>query len=436
MRFRTHQLLLLAFLLVGLATTACRPMDPPIAESDVTPGPTSTDGTPAPLPEGLQKILDDVATVRGLPAPPTLDAKLIARSELPALLSSLMTDDDRKWFAETTTLYRLLGHFRQDQDYETVYNGFGAGDILGLYSPGDAKLWVVHDDGKSIDFDNLPRQEHLTLAHEFTHAVQDYNFKLKDTTKTVADDLDRSLAYTSVVEGDAVVNEGAYGGKYLTLPSGGRLFALGGYPTYADTPPSISRELLFPYTTGADWVRSLKDKSGTKAIDALLANPPSATAVILHPDLLTNGWKPAEIKLPDLESRLGSDWKRESGGTFGEFQVRNYLQLRVGASTANNASSGWDGDHYDVYVDGKGASVAAFRIRFKDAKEANEFVSAQDQLLNAIKAKSRTESGLTIVESTQGPVTARAAVQGADVVFAIGSNADVAIKTAQAIASN
>ncbi len=394
--------------------------------ASVDPSPTAPTGTPVPLPAVLQDTLNKVAEVRGLSAPPNLRVELIARSQLPALLARLLTDDDRAWFARTTTLYRLLGHFRKDQDYLTVYQSFGSESVLGLYSPADDALWVVHDDGETIDFANLPRNEAETLAHEFVHALQDYHFNLETGYKQIVDDLDRNLAWTSVVEGDATTFEAQYSKKYLLAPAAGRVFTLGTAPQASDVPASITRELFFPYTTGAEWVKGIVAKEGSAAVDKLLKDLPSSTAIILHPELRTNGWKPAPVTLPDLAGALGSGWKRESGGTLGEFQLRNYLQLRVRSGEAVTAAAGWQGDHYDVYVNG-GQSVAAFRVAFADAGQAGEFASAQDSFLRAAGGNPATEGQLTIGRTSDGNTTVRT-TRGAEVFFAIATSEDAARK--------
>lgn len=398
----------------------------------VTPVESTSRPTPAPLAPGLQKALDNTATVRGLSAPASLRVELVARSKLPALLESLLTDTDRRWFANTTTLYRLLGHLRADQDYLTIYQGFGSDAVLGLYSPVDDALWVVHEDDKVVDFDNLPKDLAETLAHEFIHALQDFHFKLDASYEQTIDDLDRQLALSSVVEGDAVTHEAIYSQRFLALPGAGRAFLLGGSTLAAEVPASISRELFFPYTTGADWVRTIVRNEGAKAIDAMLANPPIATALILHPDLRTSGWQPRAVVLPDLAPALGAGWKRESGGTFGEFQVRNYLQLRIRASEAASAAAGWDGDHYDVYVNG-GRSVAAFRLAFKDAAEAKAFVEAQDKLLLAARGEPTSDGRVVIAKTGDGNVTARAVSSGSEVVFVIASSEEFARKAIAAL---
>jgi hypothetical protein len=376
-------------------------------------------------------VLGDVAKVRQLSPPPSPQVGLVSRSDLPKLLSQLLTPDDIRSFQNTTTLYRLLGHLSKDQDMRSVYEAFSSGSVIGLYSPTDKKLWVVHPDGQSVNFDNLPKDEKSTLAHELTHAIQDYHFHLDDVYKKTVDNIDQNLAWTCVIEGDAVANERLYTQQYLAVPIGGSgTVLLASFSTAgaaSAVPPSIQREFFFPYTTGADWITAIRQQQGLAPINAMLSDPPNGTAYVLHPELLTNGFKPADVKLPDLSGGLGNGWKRQSGGQLGEFELRNYLQLRLAGLPASEAAAGWSGDHYDVYVDGN-QSVAVFRAKFSDGAEAAQFATAQSGFLKAAGAHQSADGAVTLDETNDGNTTARLAVNGDEVVFAIGSSKELADK--------
>ncbi len=384
-------------------------------------GGSATTPTPGPLPPALQQMLDDVSKLRELPPPPTLKAQFVSRSQLPALLKRLLTDDDHRWFAQTTTLYRLLGHLRQDQDYESIYLNFASAGVVGLYSPVDHELWVVRDDGASVDFDHLPPQEKQTLAHEMVHALQDYHFDLAAITRSVANDLDLYLASTCAIEGDAVTSANLFAGQLLSTRMLGRTLLIGRPASGSDTPASITREFYFPYQDGATWIEGVRGKHGAAAVDALLTQPPKGTAYVLHPERLDAGWQPASVTLPDLAPALGDGWKRESGGTFGEFELRNYLQLHVPGGTAASVAAGWDGDHYDVYVSGN-QRVATFRMQFASPGQASDFRGAQRAFLANAQGKATVEGAITYTQTADGNVTATIKASGSEVVFVIGSS--------------
>jgi hypothetical protein len=428
----------LAFVAIGCSSghdgTVARTASPEGAASA-----TAVIGTAEPLPPSLEKVLQEVAALRHLPPPPNLKAGLVSRSQLPALLNRELTADDRASFEQTTTLYRLLGHLRKDQDYQSVYDQFTSGAVVGFYSPLDKELWVVHPDGQATDFDHLSDAEESTLAHELTHAVQDYSFNLSAVFAATKENRDRSLVSTCVIEGDAVTTESAFDAKYTDVPiapSSGTPGAMLVVDRTAlgDVPASIQRELLLPYTAGRDWVAQVRQERGDTAIDLMLKDPPDGTAYMLHPELLTSGFTPANVTLPDLATVLGHGWTRQSGGQFGEFELQNYLQLRIPGLDAINAADGWVGDHYDVYAEGQ-QSVAVFRVAFDSAAHAQRFEAAQVKFLKAAGGKDSSQDGLALTATNDGNTTARAAVRGSEVLFAIGSSKDIAAKALQAIAN-
>lgn len=402
------------------------------ATSTPTPSPSASPGSPESLTPGLRKILDDVATVRQLAPPPDLKITLIPRSQLPALLDDLLTAEDRGWFDHTTTLYRLLGHLGDDQDYLSIYKSFGTDAILGLYSPDHDQLWVVQD-GDIGGIDNLTRPQQSTLAHEFVHALQDYHFDLGAIDeRIIMDDRDIGLAWSAVVEGDAVIHENLYTRTYLVRIGGGGFVLSADAALPASVPVSITRELYFPYITGVTWVQGVLARDGIDAVNRMISDPPRGTAFALHPDLAATGWQPTTVALPDLASALGPGWRRESGGTLGEFGYGNYLQLRLGAADAASGAAGWAGDHYDVYVNGA-ESAAAFRIAFRDASEATEFAARQQRLLDA-GGSAEAQGDMRLVTANDGDVTATLPPAGAEVLFTIASTRAAALAALVALA--
>jgi len=385
----------------------------------------------APLTPPLHQMLNEVAAVRGLDPPPALEAGTVSRLDVPALLEQQLTPTDREWFDTTTTLYRLLGHLGPEQDYFGVFGAFGAGAIVGLYSPLENRLWVVQRE-PAIDLSAMSPGERSTLAHELVHAIQDYHFSLDALAERTAPNLDWGLAASSVIEGDAITAQGLWDARQVTLPGGARLFLATGAGAAA-VPASMEREFRFPYTTGAEWANIVRSTEGTPALDRYLAGEPISTAHILHPELREAGWQPETPSLPGLSGAAGEDWSRQSGGTLGEFHLRNYLQLRLPALPAVTAAAGWRGDHYDVYVRG-GESAAVFRVRFADSQEASEFSAAQSSMLAAAGAQPvQTGSSTTSVLGDGRTTIQLPAPAPGDVLFVIGSSLAVAERLAAAV---
>lgn len=385
-------------------------------------------------PESLEQLVERVADIRDLDQPSSFDVRYIPRSELPRLLDELITDDDRELFAETTLLYRLLGYIENDQDYLQVYRSFGAGSILGLYAPDRDTLWVVHDDDEPGTFEALSEAQVETLAHEVVHALQDYHFNLDEDYYEIAEDLDRALAWTAIIEGDAALHEGRFSRKYMALPAAGRgpLLLHGSPVVRPQVSSAVLRELYFPYTTGPRSVERIIDSLGLTELNTLLADPPAGTTFVLHPERLDDGWAPETVTLPDLAAALGEEWERDSGGTFGEFHLGNYLQQQRSAADSAGAADGWTGDRYDVYTDGQEA-VAVFRVLFEDGKEAGEFVREHDAMARGVSPRTVRRSGFLVTPLSDGDVLVRADPSGREVAFAIGSDEEAAVRALAAL---
>jgi hypothetical protein len=372
----------------------------------------------------LQQVLSEVAQLRGLPVPEGLSAASLTRAQIPTLLDQELTADDRQYMSDQTVLYQLLGLLNAQQDYRQLYEGFFQSQLVGLYSPARKALYVVAG-GSGVEFQALSAQERGAVAHELTHAVQDGAFDLSKTLKTSAADLDWALALSCVIEGDAVGIQGLWSQAHPGGGTGGG----GGSSTSAGVPAALEREWRFPYEAGAEWV-AITRQQGNAPIDAVLRGEPITTAEILHPGRFA-GAPPQEVRLPDLSNALGGGWKREAGGSFGEFELRNYLQLAIPALTAVQAADGWDGDHYDLYQHGNDA-VAVFRIAFSSEGEAKEFVAAQDAWFASRKA-AVSAANSTVAVLDDGRTVVRPAFSGAQVTFFIATKQQIAEKAADAV---
>ena len=410
----------------------------PAATATASPAAAATPEEEPPLPDQIREILEDVADVRGLEAPPTLRALTIARRDVRDTYVDLFTVEERLRIGETTQLYRLLGYLDEDEHLWDITLSF-LDAVLGFYSPEHKTLWVVTE-GEGVGLGDLDRGERRTLAHEILHALQDYQFDLDATYSRVEDVLDAELAFTAVVEGDAVVHTDRYTRQYLAAPAGGGLFLVGALHQLPDIPPAVIRELYFPYTTGADAVRHILREQGVEALNGYLAEPLPATTLILHPELLGTGWEPEWI--PDsfllreqVRESLGPGWELRLTGWLGEFHLLNYLLgdapyysgwLRApGNQTAVEAAEGWAGDRY--YLFGKGqATVMAVRVRFAVPEDAREFAEAHRAAATA-GARVVQRGELTLATQENGTVIVLVEPAGREVVFVIGTSAEVAL---------
>ena len=412
------------------ATATPQPSEP----GDATPTP-ARDGAP-PLPQSIRKILEEVAEVRGLEAPETLRALTVARANLYDTYVDLVTEEDRAQLDETTEVYRLLGYLEPDEHLWDIQTSF-FNLVLGFYSSDHKTLWVVTEE-EGVGLEDLTRPQQRTLVHEIIHALQDYHFDLNATFDDLQGNLDAGLAFTAVVEGDAVIHTDRHAVRYLSLPGAGGVFFLASANQTTGIPSPVLREIYFPYTTGANWAGFVLGNAGTEVLNTFLAEPPPATTLILHRELLDSGWEPEEVRESALPAdriveHLGAGWQVRVAGSLGEFHLINYLvghqpyqqAWLYGPSSrlAVEAGKGWAGDRYALLEDGDERVLVA-RVRFLDEDEAAQFARTHRSVATR-RAEVAEEDGFTLATRLDGKVVALLEPVGRDVIFAIGTSAEV-----------
>ena len=427
--------LLLTSLVLALALASCGDETPAPARDagdGATRSPEGT-GTPAkgaPLSEEGRQILDEVAELRQLEAPPSLRILTVTPRDLPEVYLDPLDDKQQFALERWTKLLRLLGYLDDEQHMVDIRRSL-LGNLSGFYSHRENVAYVVtEDDGVGVG--ELGPYDQDTLVHEIIHALQYYHFDIEATYMDLWWTLDAQLGLRSVVEGDATVHAARYAGQ-----TGQTHTAPASASQPADVPAPILREYYFPYTTGADWAREVLTKHGIEALNGFLADPP-ATTLILHPELVGTGWEPEQLtttQFPGLRaSLLPLGLRPTAHGVLGEFYALNYL---LGDSpyspdwledpqnqTAVEAAAGWAGDYYYLY-EGVENWVFLVRIRFVSEEEAREFAEVHRAV--ATKGAEVVDDGVvTLATQADGRVTALLEPVGRDVIFAIGTNAQVA----------
>ena len=364
-------------------------------------------------------------------------ALTVARADLYDTFLELVTEEDRLELDTSTEIYRLLGYLDDTEHLWDIQTSF-LNLVLGFYSPDHKTLWVVTEES-GVGLEELAPRQRQTLVHEIIHALQDYHFDLDATFDDLRGNLDAELAFASVVEGDAVVHTNRHAMRSLALPAAGGVYFLAAANQSGRIPAPILRESYFPYRTGASWAGLVLADEGAEALDTLLVEPPTATTLILHRDLFTAGWEPEELgesSLPadQIQEALGAGWRVRVAGSLGEFHLINYLMgdepyyqgwlLWPRSPTAVEAANGWAGDRYTLFEHDAGGRVLVARVRFTSAEEADEFAAAHRDF--ATEGAGVIEEGdLTLATRPDGKVVGLAEPVGRDVIFAIGTSADV-----------
>jgi hypothetical protein len=366
--------------------------------------------------------MGQVAGIRGLPAASGVEVGTVRREDVRGLLQDTLSERDKRAFAEMTALYRLVGVIGPGDDVEDLYLEFAARAVIGFYEPADDDFWLV-DGATPIDFDSFDATLRATVAHEFVHALQDERFDLPSLLGRAAGDLDWSLGLSAVLEGDATHHERLWAVQYLPgSPVGG---TSGRTVSGGSIPAALEREFRFPYEAGLDWASLVGALNANAATEAVLGGRRITTAEILHPQLASAGWQPGTVDLPDLS---GLGWKRTSSGSFGEFRLRNVLQLQLDGLRSVAAAEGWAGDGVDVY-EAADQSVAVIRVAFASNAELAQFRGAVDDWLVAAGATAGGPSS----ELRDGRGLAVSALSPTEAVLIFATNPEIANKALAAL---
>jgi hypothetical protein len=257
--------------------------------------------------------------------------------------------------------------------------------------------------------------EEITYAHEYTHALQDQRFVLKDIVGEETDQSDRTMAKVAVVEGDATLLMSLWAQQHLTPAE------LGGVAASVDPAsqellarmPAILRDPLeFPYLQGLQLAFRAFSQGGYPAVDELFANPPDSTEQILHPEKFAAREQPVEVAFPDdLADRLGEGWTVTAEDTFGELLLGIVLKDADGATGAAEAAAGWGGDRIAL-IEGPGGETAVVLDTVWDSEaDAAEFEAALGPTLEELTGLGRSPTVLrpapdrVVLVSAESPAT-------------------------------
>lgn len=198
-----------------------------------------------------------------------------------------------------------------------------------------------------------------TIAHEYTHALQDQHYGLQ---KLLPDQFPLAYRNSDVVgarhaltEGDAVVTEELYIRRSYSRQDLQALAKLESAPSHdPPLPKALKHQLYFPYTTGVDFVTRLYRKNGIAGIDAAYRRLPVSTYEIMHPTAYLAGWKPVAVSLHGVTGF--SDWQQVDDDVFGAFGYDLLIWQFGSKRVADRVTTDYRGDRY-IFLE-KGADNA------------------------------------------------------------------------------
>ncbi len=308
--------------------------------------------------------------------PPRVETR--TKAEVRAFLDQqFATSHATRDIAGTEAAYKLLGMIPDTLNLTDEMKALLAEQVIGFYDPKTKVLYVV---------DSAPQAAvDMVLTHELVHALQDQYMNL-DSVQSAEGDNDRSAAADAIIEGQAFYDQmiAVAGNRGLVAAMPGGWDAVRetirenktAMPAIANAPMVLQETLLFPYLSGAEFMRDFNAREPGKQP---YADMPVSTTQILHPLTAYFGKRdwPVRVALPPPPHGLHVQYD----DNLGEFETRLFLfQHLDDQAAAIRGASGWAGDRYEVVQMPEGPGLAWVTV-WESAVSAGQF---RDLLQQAI----------------------------------------------------
>jgi hypothetical protein len=336
-----------------------------------------------------------VTQLRGITATKPVERGVFDTPGLCAYItSSFEKDNPAQLVNDTEALFKALALMPQDESLRDLYIELLTSQVAGLYDDETKKMYVVTSTGE------IGPAEKITYAHEYTHALQDQQFILRDLMGEDKDQGDRALARSTLVEGDATLLMSLWAQQHMTtqeLTEAASAADPASEAILARMPAILKDALLFPYTSGLTMtLGAFQQAGGYSGVDGLFANPPDTTEQVIHPEKLAAREPAVAVAFPDdFAGSLGEGWKIALQDTLGEFQLRTLIADAAQSTDANTAATGWGGDRVAWITGPDGADAAVLDTRWDTDADAAEFAAALGDYVAKLESAGRSASVLT-----------------------------------------
>jgi hypothetical protein len=315
--------------------------------------------------QSIDEILQFVSKDTGLLIKEPIKRRLVTREEVGSFLEKRMKEDkDAEKLEKSETSLKKFRLLPKDFNLRSFMLTLMKEQVAGYYDP---KTKTVN----LLDWVD-PEEQKPVMAHELTHALQDQNFgmekwmeaggKPKNIQEEIEQD-ERRGAREAVIEGQGMIvlidyMLRPYKIRVTEAPQFVGMMRAGmgsgadvsGSPVFSNAPLFLRDSLMFPYSTGMDFILQVELKHGTEAgFAGLLQNPPTTTRNIMEPQTYISGETVPNVKVADLDKVLGKSWQRWDYGFMGEYDVELMFKQWLNAATADAISPSWRGGYYLSY---------------------------------------------------------------------------------------
>jgi hypothetical protein len=363
--------------------------------------------------ERTHELLKTAGELRGLSFTGELPVELVDPQRMREVVEQEVDDQlTPEMDKQFSSLYALLGLMRAGSSLRAAYLQMAQEQAAGLYDPSGKRFYVIDVDYgdmlgsmfgnlsflgnlaeglmQGMGYDLSQTMSDTLIIHELTHAIDDQHFDLEITMKALqaADSDDATLAYQSLVEGDATRIMNDYASQKLGLDSS-LLAGMGDMSSQMalgmlDYNPFLERIMIEPYYKGEAFVRYVLDQGGQTALDRAFTDPPTSMEQVIHPErYLPARDYPSEIADPDLSAALPG-WQMEGQDTLGEFITGVMFELGLNDTELGaRVADGWDGDRITTWRAANNDLAGGWVIVWDNNDEAREFFENYLDLVDA-----------------------------------------------------
>jgi hypothetical protein len=241
--------------------------------------------------------------------------------------------------AGAAILLAQAGALPPDQAEQLVNRRYGGTGILGAYLP-EEKTVLIDKELAESDAETAE----AVAAGELARALDSTGTEAPRVPPVFRDDEAVRVALSG---GVAAFVERQYAEEHL----GGEVDVDAARDARRDpeTPPAAQTLATFPSTAGEAFIRGAHESGRWEGVDEVLADPPSTTGALLHPD------GPEAVPSPDfaVKPELGKQWKRLANGDVGELDTVVLLGAGDDERVAFKAAAGWRAGRFETWVKGK-----------------------------------------------------------------------------------
>lgn len=316
----------------------------------------STGGYSGPYARQVAEAIPKIERAVGVPFkhPPKVETR--TKEQVRAFLLKQLEDSVASHeLDEQQRAYKRLGMIPDSLDLRKLLVDLLTEQVAGFYDPATKTLYIVKGGDAAM--------VGVTVTHELVHALQDQYLNL-DSLEHVHGDNDRTMAVQAVLEGQATF-------EHIRITAGpgldlSRLPSLwdqarqqiresqSSMPVFARAPLAIQETLIFPYLSGAEFMRRFHSR---RPDQVPWSDLPTSTEQILHEDAYFGTPRDTTTRVtlpaPAQGARVAYD------DDLGEFETRLLLyQLLHDQNAAIRAATGWDGDRYAILDTPRGEGLA------------------------------------------------------------------------------